>query len=147
MRYGAWASVRMAKFRLTGDETILCLKKKRPVLFACGTRVLSEPEPPFLWLTVLFNDSLDLPVGQLNGPCVHLGSRRCYLCTLVVGVRSAQTMQFFHTLFPGDSRNKVLNSGTGELVLHETQPAWRARICSQSPPTVRKRRALITGLV
>jgi hypothetical protein len=87
------------------------------------TRVLSEPEPPFLWLTVLFNDSLDLPVGQVNGPCVHLGSRRCYLYALIAGVMSAQTMQFFAPYSQPIVAMRYSTPGTEELVLHKTQPA------------------------
>jgi hypothetical protein len=109
MRYGAWASVLMAKFWLVGVEIILCLHKKRPGLVPCGTRVLSEPEPPFLWLTVQFNDSLDLPVGQVNGPGVHPGVTS--VLPLCLGRRRDVRADYriFHTLFTADSRNEVLN--------------------------------------
>jgi hypothetical protein len=101
----------MAKFWLVGVETILCLKKKRPGLFGWGTRVLSQLEQPFFWLTVLFNDSLDLPVGQVNGPCVHPGVTS--VLPLCLGRRRDVRADdaIFHTLFTADSRNKVLNSG------------------------------------
>jgi hypothetical protein len=41
---------------------------------------------------VLLNDSLDLSVGEVNGPCVHLRSRRCYTKALLAVGMSAQTI-------------------------------------------------------
>jgi hypothetical protein len=47
---------------------------------------------------VLFNDSLDLSGGEVNGPCVQLRSRRCYTYALLAIGMSAQTKQFSHSI-------------------------------------------------
>jgi hypothetical protein len=59
---------------------------------------LNSPEQPFFLLTVLFNDSLDLSGGEVNGPCVQLRSRRCYTYALLAIGMSAQTKQFSHSI-------------------------------------------------
>jgi hypothetical protein len=47
---------------------------------------------------VLFNDSLDLSGGEVNGPCVQLRSRRCYTYALLAIGMSAQTKQFSYSI-------------------------------------------------